>query len=108
MNNKNDNELSYVENITIILITKEIVSNNKSIELSNQSKRSEQKNFVIKKLDGKIYIRFHVNFVDDNLIIEKGIKLQKEIIDEIKWMINLDVDEVNIYIDKLIYSRGEH
>lgn len=103
MKKTNDNELSYVENITILLIISDLVGRRGGIRLSNQSKKIEHNNIKVMKKDNAIVIRMSVHFIDNDLIYEQCTLLQKEIIDEIKWMINFDVYEVNIYVDKLIY-----
>lgn len=103
MKKTNDNELSYVENITILLIISDLIGRREGIRFSNQSKKIEHNKINILKNNDELIIEMSLYFIDNDRIFEQCALLQKEIMDEIKWMINFDVYEVNIHVDKLIY-----
>lgn len=100
MNKTNDNELSYVEQITITLIVWNIIEGKNYLKFSKLPIKREQKNIKVVKIDGKIMIVLCLSFMNYNAIFEKCLSLQKEIIYEIKWLINLDIKEINIFVDK--------
>lgn len=99
MEHLNDNELTYVEKITIELIIRDIVGRIGGMEVQKSSK------ILIDKIDKKIIILLSLVIIDEIFIFEKCKMLQKKIIDEIKWMIHLEVCEINFSINKIIYRR---
>lgn len=102
MKKVNVDELSYIENITMQLIVREVVEAKKDIFFSKQVRKIEQKNIKIMKYNDELLVHLYICIADDTLLFQKCVSLQKEIIDEIKWMINFNVCEVNIHLDKLI------
>lgn len=105
MSKVDDNKLSYVENITLLFIIRDIISRKKTIKLYPIPKVLEQNSLKCIKQEGKVIVNIHLLALNNDFIFEQCTRLQKEIIEDIWWLIGMKVREVNLSIDKIVYNK---
>lgn len=105
MSKVDNNKLSYVENITLLFIIRDIIDRKKTIKLYPIPKVLEQNNVKCIKQEGEVIVTIHLLFLNDNFIFEQCTLLQKEIIEDVWWLIGVKVREVHLSIDKIVYNK---